>query len=345
MPIRHNRRTFLKTTASIGGVSLLAGCLGDDDDGDDDMIDLEFLMVDGAADIPIFMGGLDDGIWEDHGIDLTYNVTGYGEYARSLTADGPSNIGSLTINMLVDYWEQGDEVVYFGPNMQQVQSILVRPDSGIETPADLEGKHIGTPTLASAAPIVMGAMIEDEYGVDIREDAELTESDPPVLWNLFMNQGEFDAILQFTGFTIAAHVTDGVDVLFQANEFWEQKTGFPSMVLNFTAKKDYAEENPGDLLTFLDAWNDAVDNFLDDPEPHLDSYGAFSGLDTPAKTQQATDMWQNGDMHYPVDGWDQEFIDEQWVVKELMQETGFTDSVPPIDEAAVSLEELEERAE
>lgn len=345
MGLTPNRRKFLKKSG-IGGAALVAGCLGTTGE-ETETVDIEYYMVDGAADIPIFLSGQDDGIWEDHNINLDYNITGYGEYARSLTGGGPSNIGSLTINMLVDYWEQGDEVVYFGPNMQQVQSVIVRKEDNLNSLEDLEGVDLGSPTLASAAPIVMGSMIAAETGLDIREDTNFTESDPPALWELFVEQGEFDAILQFTGFTIASLVHEDLELLMQANKFWEELTGFPSMVLNFTAKKSWLEdskENAETALRFLEAWEACVDNFLDDPENHMKSYGVFSGLQTDDQQAKGIEMWKNGEMSWAVEDWDQEFIDNQWKVKQHMEEYGFADSVPPKDEASLSISQLEEQA-
>lgn len=54
--------------------------------------------------------------------------------------------------------------------------IFVRSDAGIETPKELEGKRIGIPEYQMTAMVWMRGFLQDEYGVDFRNNSYLTGS-------------------------------------------------------------------------------------------------------------------------------------------------------------------------
>jgi 4,5-dihydroxyphthalate decarboxylase len=57
----------------------------------------------------------------------------------------------------------------FPSRMHRHSAIYVRPDSGIRTPKDLEGRTVGVPEWAQTAGIYVRGFLQEEYGVDLRK--------------------------------------------------------------------------------------------------------------------------------------------------------------------------------
>jgi ABC-type nitrate/sulfonate/bicarbonate transport system substrate-binding protein len=80
-----------------------------------------------------------------------------------------------------------------GSELKHINGIFAPTGSDIEEPQDLEGATLGVPFINSGTAKMMGAMLQDTYGIDIREDVESESAPPSVLYELMEETGFIDA--------------------------------------------------------------------------------------------------------------------------------------------------------
>lgn len=361
-----DRRTFVKATG-VGLSVGVAGCGGDgggedtptaaDDAGGDDggteapastatpePTELSVTTPEGNLNIMHFLHGTDEGFWDQRNIDLQAEVTSFGRWANALTSGG-QDVGTLELNSMASLVDEGEDLVHFGPNLTQINSIFVPPDSDIESPEDLRGARLGLPTWASGTATYIQAMIYDQYGFDIREETDDVESDPASLWELMVEQDEFDAMIQFTGFTVKGLANpDQVRSIFNAWEFWEEETGYPALITPWTTKRSWLEDNWDVAYRNLQAWGDAQTSFQENTQQVVDQYGRLAGLTDESDQEAIVDLASEGALTHPVEEFDQDLIDSQWQLLEAMAEVGSIPAVPSKDEHIYSFEEIRANA-
>jgi ABC-type nitrate/sulfonate/bicarbonate transport system substrate-binding protein len=341
-----NRRQLLKLSAGgIGtaGLTGLAGCTGEsgDQSGNADLPTEQYLMTDGELDIPVFLSGSENGAWEDAGLNLKPELTGYERYSRWPSTDG-INMGNVNQAIFNNVRNQGTDIVLFGGDEIATNGVFVRPDSGIESPADLEGARVGVPFWNSGTTQVTTALIQEEYGLDVREDTEATEAGPATLGNLLTEQEDLDAIIEFTLFTIKGMASpDTVDMIFAPQDYWEERTGFSPFVTTFAAERSYLEENPGRAVSFMEGWNNAITNFRDNVDEYMDRYGRFAGLETDAEIDVVREKYSNNDVTIAPEDWGQERIDNHFELYEIIEKHGIIDDAPS-EEGAMTYSELQD---
>lgn len=360
-----DRRSFVKTagSASVAVTLGLAGCIGgsgadsesdnggDDDSGSDtgsgeqEMTDLSVTTPEGNLNIMHFLHSTDENIWRDHGINLEAEVTSFGRWANALTTGG-QDVGTLELNSMATLVDEGEDLVHFGPNLTQLNSIFVPPDSDIESPEDLRGVKLGLPTWASGTATYIQAMIYDQFGFDIREETDFVESDPPSLWNLMIEQEEFDAMIQFTGFTVKGLASpDKVRSIFNAWEFWEEKTGYPALITPWTTTRGWLEDNWDIAAAIQNAWGDTQTSVQENAEQVVSQYGRLAGLTDEADQQKIVELTNEGALTYPVAEFNDDLIDSQWRLLEAMAEVGSIPEVPSREEHIYSYETVQSNAE
>jgi NitT/TauT family transport system substrate-binding protein len=291
-----------------------------------------------------FLHGIDEGFWEQRDVDLDAQVTSFGRWANALTT-GNQQVGTLELNSMATLVDKGEDLVHFGPNLTQINSIFVRSDSDIETAEDLRGASLGLPTWASGTATYIQAMIWDQFGFDIREETNNTTADPPSLWSLMTEQNEFDAMIQFTGFTVKGLANpDVVRPIFTAWEFWEEKTGYPALITPWTAKRSWLENNWGLALRNLEAWNDTQESFRENAESVVGQYGRLAGLTDEGDREAIIELANQGALTHDVEQFDSDLIDSQWRLLEAMADLGSIPAVPSKEEHIYSISDVRENA-
>ena len=190
-----SRRTVLKAAAGIGAIASL-GVLGSRATsyaiaGNLSKITLEWTEV-AACHSPTGFG-VSKGIYAKHGLDVELFYQG---------ASGQTLIQSLATRkaeagpgLLYDWLkpiEQGFDVKLFVGSHGGCQRLLVKPDSGIQSLADLKGKTIGTFDVASPSRVAFSVALA-KAGLDPEHD---------VTWKVFpfdlvaegVARGEADAV-------------------------------------------------------------------------------------------------------------------------------------------------------
>jgi NitT/TauT family transport system substrate-binding protein len=138
-------------------------------------------------------------------------------------------------------------------------SIMTLPDSGIEDPADLEGRTFAVNALSNVAEITTRAQIKDAGGdPDAVEYVEIAFPDMIAA----LDRGDVDAIFAVEPFvTLADQELGAVEV---ANPYGGRLEGFP--VAGFQATTEFAEENPNTIAAFQRAMVRASQLAADEPD-------------------------------------------------------------------------------
>jgi NitT/TauT family transport system substrate-binding protein len=148
---------------------------------------------------------------------------------------------------------------------------MTLPDSGIESPADLEGKSVAVNALSNVAEITTRAQIADAGGdPDAVEYVEIAFPDMIAA----LEQGDVDAIFAVEPFkTLAAQQLDAVEVV---NPYGGRLDGFP--VAGFQTTAEFAETNPNTVAAFQRAMVKASQLATDEPEQVVEILPTYTEL-------------------------------------------------------------------
>lgn len=354
-----SRRRLIRMTGMTVGASAFAGCSSEDNqdssgeggdtagdgassgdggdgsdtetaaaDSDKELTELSAIEPEGAITIPKYLYGKDQDAWEQNGINLNLEVAAFGKFSRQLV-DGLSDIAGHSIMYAIQYMEKGEEpMTSIGQQLNFYNQILTKADSGINDVQALEDVHLGVPFKDSQTTRVVRAMLLDEYDFDILNDPkEVSSSPPPALWNL-LNDGELDATLQFSGFTLAAAARDDMTTVFDPFAYWKDRTGQPPSVADFVVKESWLENNPQVALDYLNSWWDATEIFRENTQEAVQQYGRLGGVSSEAE-QEVVKQWANDNIIAPAErGYSQELADSTDELMKLLSKYDLLEGVP-----------------
>jgi len=182
---------------------------------------------------------------------------------------------------------------------------------------------------------MMGAMLQNSFDIDIREDIETQSAGPAVLYDQMVEEGSLDAVMLWTGHTVKTLANDDeVTQIMSAIDHWTEQTGEPPMILNYGVRRDWLEEYPGEALGYIEAWDDGVNwAFENDAIQNMyQQYGRLAGLTSDAERETLLELFdQERVLMRPQSDWDESLVDAQWQLYELVEETGFIESAPSRD--------------
>lgn len=328
----------------------LAGCLGDvtgrrDGTSTPGFTGLHTIETEGSISDVTYFYGLDNGVWEAHGIDLSVEVAAFGKYNRQVVT-GSSDIGGPSTVAQLKFVDRGEDLVLVGGQLNTFNRMFARADDdSIEDPSDLPGKRVGLPaSMTSTTSTTHRVLIEDEYGVDLVEDTAETRTAPPAaLWE-FLRRGELDAISEFSGHTIKGIASDSVKTVFDPYELWRGRTGRDLPTTTYTVRRDWLADNADTVVRFLRGWQDAVALFREETGEALAEYGDVAGITTQAEADAIGDLVDEGVVYGPA-FFDEAGVDANWAFVELLVEADILESRPDRDRLYATRSELESRME
>lgn len=344
----HSRRRLL----ALGGGGLaagLAGCLGRVDSGGGtptgERTDLSTIETEGSISDITYYYGLDAGVWEAHGIDLSFEVAAFGEYNRQIVT-GSSEIGAPSTVAQLKFVDKGEDLTLVGQQLNMFNRIFVRADDdSIEDPGDLAGKKVGLPaSKTSTTSTTHRVLVEDEYGVDLLEDPEEVRTAPPAaLWE-FLQKGELDAISEFSGHTIKGIASESVRTIFDPYELWRERTGTDLPTTTYTVKRGWLADNADAAVRFLRGWQDAVALFREETEAAIEEYGDVAGITSEAEAAVVRDLVDDGVVYGPA-FFDDEGVAANWEFVGLLADADVLSERPDRDRLYATETELDAMGE
>lgn len=251
-------------------VALAAGVFFVMQDTDTDVTTLEFTL-DWQYQGPQapFIVAHEKGYFEDEGLFVAMD-RGYGSAQAVMSvAAGRYDIGYGSLDALIEFNAQADPeerlvAVYMVLN-EAPYSILTIENRGITKPEDLEGKKIGAPV--GDAPRVLFPIFARATGIDA--DTVTWESMAPPLREPSLIEKDVDAItgFYFTGYLnlLAIGVPEEEIISFLYSDYGADVYGNAIVV-----RRDLVEENPEAIRSFLKAFNQALQEVIEDPEMGAD---------------------------------------------------------------------------
>lgn len=184
-----SRRSLLTTGAAAAGLGAAGIALGQGTRramaGNPAKIKLEWTEV-AACHAPVGFA-LEKGIFAKHGLDVELFYQGAsGQTLIQALATRKAEAGPGLLYDWLKPIEQGFDVKLFAGSHGGCQSILVQPESGIKTLADLKGKTIGTFDVMSPSRVAFSVALK-KAGIDPEQD---------VTWRVFPFDLVAEAVLR-----------------------------------------------------------------------------------------------------------------------------------------------------
>lgn len=228
--------------------------------------------------------GVDEGIFEEHGLDVNLEVAQGGAAIAPAVVSGDYDFGFSNVVSLFIAADRGlplsmltPAAATTGDTSSDVGAVLAMPDSDISEPADLEGKSVAVNTLNNIGDVTISEVVSQDGGdpTDISfvemgfpdMPAALESDQVDAAWIL----EPFSTIAQQHGAEVVTYNFAETDpelliAAFFANEqFIEQE---PEVVEAFTTAMseslDYAENNPEDARAILSTYTEIDDEVQED---------------------------------------------------------------------------------
>lgn len=263
-------KKFLSGLATAATAALLlTACGGDDGAGADAGTEEELREVTiGVLSIAPSVGvayGIENGIFEEHGFDVTYEVSSAGAAMLPAVSAGQLDFGvgnPLSVVTAVDQGLDMRIVAGYSNSLEEgndVAGVVTRSDSGIETWSDLEGKTTAVNALNTLGDLTVMYLAEED-GADPQalNFSEIGFPDMPAQ----LERGNADAVWLPEPF-LSGLLDDDANRLV-GYSFQETDPGMATMV-TFTSG-ELAQEDPEMAADFAEAMTASLAASEDDPE-------------------------------------------------------------------------------
>ncbi|GAA4425298.1 hypothetical protein GCM10023169_22850 [Georgenia halophila] len=284
--------------AVLTSLALVAACGGGSGDAGPDAGGGEGTAQGGDELIPITVGslpivdtaplhmGVEEGIFEEHGLDVTLQLAQGGAAVIPAVVSGEYQFGFSNVVSLLLASQQGLDlqIVASGNSTSgdpdaDIGGVLTLPDSGIETPADLEGKTVAVNTLNNIGDVTISEVVAQDGGdPDAVEFVEMGFPDMPAA----LSGGQVDAIWVLEPFfTISKG--EGAEVV--THNFAEVDPDM--MVASYFTSGQYAEQNPEVVEAFTAAMKESLTYAQENPDAARAALSTYTEID-PAVTETMT---------------------------------------------------------
>lgn len=289
-------RLFLAAVVALA-VMLLAACGGDDEDddaaagADETLPVVKIHALEGgtsAAAIRIIeMNGFD----EANGFEGEFFEVG-GDASVQFFLQGESDVSfdgdPVTAALLRS---QGEDVTTFYPLVVQDVELMVRGDSGYQTPQDLIGERVGHDGLESGSMTAAQIMLPEFEDITITEDYNL-QLVPEAALPRLLARGDLEAAFLAQPLTLQGEIGEGFRSVWGPGwEEWEEARGGRTWNISLMARDSWIEENPELAEAVTAAWDDAYEWIQEDPDRLTeDPFPELFGLDDPEIIQAFADL-------------------------------------------------------
>ncbi|OMQ16399.1 hypothetical protein A7K94_0202760 [Modestobacter sp. VKM Ac-2676] len=233
---------------------------------------------------PIAMG-LAEGVWEDNGLDLSLETANSSPNIISAVMSGDYQIGYGGVTAVFQAVENGIDLVLVAPASATsddpeagINDILVKPDSGMTTAADLEGKKVAVNALGGYVQLLAQIAIDAEGGdPDAVQWVELPIPDQPAA----LESGAIDAFVAGEPFGTLGR-EQGLVTLANPHALLSEDAVVAGV---WYASRAAVEEDPELYSSIVDAIEESNALALADDPGLRNTIAEFTGID-PALAEQ-----------------------------------------------------------
>ncbi|MEX5297356.1 ABC transporter substrate-binding protein [Kocuria sp. CPCC 205292] len=261
--------TFALTACGGGGSTGGGG-------GGEELQPLTIGVIPIAPSAPVQLA-LDEGIFEEHGLDVTIETAQGGAAMLPAVSGGSMDIGVGNPLSVILAEDQGlDMKILSGyssslPEGEDITGVAANRDAGIASWADLAGKRVAVNTVNGQGDLTIKEAVSQDGGdPDAVEFVEMPFQDMPAQ----LDRGEIDAAWVPEPFL--TQLINGEQTELVGYNYQETVPGLDTMVTFSSAS--FAEENPEVLENYDAAIEDALEFAQDNPERVRETLVSFLSM-------------------------------------------------------------------
>lgn len=325
------RRTSFAVVAAVV-LALTAACGGDDGSTTEGQ-DGATAGGDGGELTPITVGvipivdtaaiwlGVDQGIFEEHGLDVTLENAQGGAAIVPGVVSGEFEFGFSNVTSLLLASHEGLPLTMVAPGNSStgevgadIGAVLTQPDSGITSAADLAGRSVAVNTLNNIGDSTIRNVVEEDGGdPSTIEFVELGFPDMPAA----LANGQVDAAWILEPFVSIAMEQGAVPVSWNFAE-----TDPDLMIAAYFTSKPYEQENPEIVEAFSTAMSESLAYAQENPDEARAILSTYTEIDPAVQEAMVMPRFEP-----QID------VDSVELLAELAQKYGLVDE--PIDTSAL----------
>jgi NitT/TauT family transport system substrate-binding protein len=199
--------------------------------------------------------------------DFTLEVQGFGSgQATNVALQGDAVDAIVDDYLWVSRQRAEGEMLTFIPYSSSVGTVMVPPDSDIESLADLKGKKIGI----AGGPIdkswlLIRGLATKRHGIDLAAEAEPVYGAPPLL-NEKIQEGELDAVLNYWHFAARLEAKGYRPLVGVEDAIAELGVKSVPPQIGYVFRESFGKDHPGLIEAFAQASRDAKQLLMTDAE-------------------------------------------------------------------------------
>jgi len=262
---RPRRRLAAGIAAFALPATLLTACGGGDDSAEDGgLTELNIGQIPAFEAAAVYLG-IEEGIFEEHGLDVTVNLAEGGAAVIPSVLSQENQIGYSNAVSELAAIDQGLPIrlVHSAYAQQETEeeddyAVLVLPDSDIQGPEDLADANIAVNTLQNLGEVTIRLALE-EHGVDT-DSVTWTQLNYSDMYDA-LERGDVDAVWFVEPFR-----TPGLDRGWR-NVLSSGAHSLPGQVSGYYfTSEQFNAENPEVVQAFDDAITEAIDLAAENPD-------------------------------------------------------------------------------
>ncbi|MFB6081308.1 MAG: ABC transporter substrate-binding protein [Halanaeroarchaeum sp.] len=188
------------------------------------------------------------GIWEELGLDVSYETTSGGQAAAKSVASGKDQFGNGGITAVMQLIEQGAPLKVIGQIAGPMGGVVSLEEAGITEWTDLEGKTVGRYPFGATGPAAEAAMRRS--GVDV-ETVQFRNVQPGSGLKLLLN-GTVDAMIKYF-----PQMKDRLAYEGRSANVLKTRDVLHHLGITLYTRQDVIDEHPDRVDAFVKGWLNA----------------------------------------------------------------------------------------
>ncbi|MDO5493196.1 MAG: ABC transporter substrate-binding protein [Nesterenkonia sp.] len=263
-------------------MALMTACGEGEDEGEgvggDDELTEVTVGVMPIVDTAAIWLGVEEGIFEEHGLDVDLEVAQGGAAIAPAVVSGDYEFGFSNVVSLFVAADQGLPLTMLTPGVattgdtsSDIGAVLTMPDSDIDEPADLEGHTVAVNTLNNIGDATVSHVVSEDGG-DASEISfvEMNFPDMPAA----VTSGQVDAAWVLEPFSTIAQEQGAEVVTYNFAE-----TDPELLIASFFTDEQYAQEEPEVVDAFTDAMTESLEYAEENPDEARAILNTYTEID------------------------------------------------------------------